>query len=215
MLERHTVGRTVDSNGTTSPNTIGKEAIPELAGFSVAPSTMNFGSVPTGTTSRQTGTLTATRSSMTVSSAAWNGEGYSLSGITFPFTVLHGQSVRFIITFAPEGPGNHPGSISFFSDTLNSHITQALTGTGIQASQHDVSLSWDPSTSTVLGYNIYRGEQSGGPYAKLNSSPEPGTSFTDNMVQSGATYFYVATSIDATFAESTYSNEARVDIPPR
>ena len=37
------------------------------------------------------------------------------------------------------------------------------------APQHTVSLSWAASTSTVVSYNVYRGTQSGGPYAVLNS----------------------------------------------
>jgi fibronectin type 3 domain-containing protein len=76
-----------------------------------------------------------------------------------------------------------------------------------------VSLYWNPSTSTVVGYTIYRGRQSGGPYAKLNSSPQPDTTFTDQAVQSGTTYFYVTTSIDIYSVESAFSNEAQVTIP--
>jgi hypothetical protein len=193
---------------SVSPRTISGDLL-------VSPPTINFGSVPAGATSSQTGTLIAGHSNTTVSSAAWSGEGYSLNGITFPLIVQAGQNVPFTVTFAPQASGNHSGSISFFSNASDYPFTQKLVGTGIQVSQHDVSLSWDPSTAEVLGYNIYRGEQSGGPYSKLNPSPEPHTSFTDSTVQSGGTYFYVATSIDPTFAESAYSNEARVDVPPR
>src|SRR5260370_35062886 len=46
---------------------------------------------------------------------------------------------------------------------------------GTTPSLHGVDLSWDPSPSSVIGYNIYRGTRSGGPYPlKLNSSPQPG-----------------------------------------
>jgi fibronectin type 3 domain-containing protein len=66
----------------------------------------------------------------------------------------------------------------------------------------------------VIGYNIYRGTTSGGQYPlKLNSSPQPGTSFSDNTVRSGTTYYYVATSLDANSVESSYSNQLTMVIP--
>jgi len=66
----------------------------------------------------------------------------------------------------------------------------------------------------VIGYNIYRGTTSGGPYStKLNSSPQPGASFVDNTVLSGTTYYYVATSLDANSVESSYSNQLTMVIP--
>jgi fibronectin type 3 domain-containing protein len=74
-------------------------------------------------------------------------------------------------------------------------------------------LSWDASTSQVAGYNIYRGTKSGGPYAKLNSSLEPGTVYTDSSVQSGTTYYYVSTAVDSSNVESAYSNQAAAAIP--
>jgi fibronectin type 3 domain-containing protein len=99
------------------------------------------------------------------------------------------------------------------SDASNSPSTETLTGSGAQASQHSVDLSWDPSTSQVAGYNIYRGTHSGGPYSRLNSTPHANTSFTDSGVQSGSTYFYVARSVDFNSQESVPSNEVSAAIP--
>jgi len=48
---------------------------------------------------------------------------------------------------------------------------------------------------------------SGSSYAKINSSPVGGVSFTDSNVQTGQTYYYVATAVDANGNESVYSNE--------
>jgi fibronectin type 3 domain-containing protein len=81
------------------------------------------------------------------------------------------------------------------------------------APQHSVDLTWGPSTSTVVGYNVYRGSQSGGPYSRLNSAPEASTSFTDNSVQGGRTYYYVATAVDQGGAESEFSNEVQAPVP--
>jgi hypothetical protein len=85
--------------------------------------------------------------------------------------------------------------------------------TRVQSIPRSASLSWNPSTSPVVGYNVYRGTQSGGPYFKLNSSPQRTTSFTDSTVQSGATYFYIVTSMNANSVESAYSDEAKAVIP--
>ena len=82
-----------------------------------------------------------------------------------------------------------------------------------QASQFSVDLSWNPSSSTVIGYNLYRGTQSGGPYAKVNPSVLSSTSFTDSSIVSGTTYYYVSTSVNGDSEESAYSNEASATIP--
>ncbi|HXM62286.1 MAG TPA: hypothetical protein VN950_15615 [Terriglobales bacterium] len=183
--------------------------------IAVAPATMSFGNVAVGANVVKQGTLTAGSSDIKVSSAAWNGQGYSVSGITFPVTVPAGQSVPFTVTFAPQAAGSTPGTIAFDSDATNSPTTETLTGDGTQQSQsgHSVALSWDASTSQVIGYNVYRGTAAGGPYSKLNPSATTSTAYTDSSVQSGQTYYYVTTAVDASNAESAYSNQATAAIP--
>ena len=183
--------------------------------LAASPATLNFGNVTLGSNSSLTGTLTASGADVAVSSAAWNGAGYSVTGITFPTTVSAGSNVTYTVTFAPQAAGSSPGSISFTSNASNSPATQSFTGDGTQVapSAHSVALSWTASTSNVVGYNVYRGTQSGGPYAKLTSSPQPGTAYTDSSVASGATYYYVATSVDANSSESSYSNQAVAQVP--
>jgi hypothetical protein len=181
--------------------------------LAVAPTTMSFGNLAVGSKSAQKGTLTAGTSDITVSSAAWNGQGYALSGITFPVTVPAGQSVPFSVTFDPQAPGSAPGTVAFVSDATNSPTTETLTGSGTQQqSGHSVALSWNPSSSQVVGYNVYR-RASGGSYAKINPSVSATTSYTDTSVQSGTTYDYVTTAIDSSNVESAYSNQATATIP--
>ena len=181
--------------------------------LAVNPATLSFGDVAVGSNSSQSASLTAGSSSVTVSSASWNGQGYSVSGITFPVTVPPGQSISFNVDFTPSTAGVASGSISFISDAANSPTIETLTGTGTQTSAHSVDLSWAASTSVVVGYNLYRGTQSGGPYAKVNSSLQSMTSFTDATVASGTTYYYVATAVDNQSVESTYSNEVQAVVP--
>jgi fibronectin type 3 domain-containing protein len=82
-------------------------------------------------------------------------------------------------------------------------------------SAHDVTLNWNASMSPgVMGYNVYRRIASGGPYTKVNSSVVTVTTYNDNTVQPGQTYFYVVTTINLSDdVESSYSNEVMAPIP--
>jgi hypothetical protein len=182
--------------------------------LTVSPAALAFGSVAVGSSKNMTGTLTAGSSNIAVASAAWTGQGYSVSGISFPVTVAAGTSISYTVTFAPQAAGSAPGGISFASNASNSPGSQTFSGSGAAAAvQHTVELSWAASVSTVTGYNVYRGTQSGGPYVKLSSTPQPGTTYADSTVQSGTTYFYVVTSVDDNGVESAYSNEAAAVVP--
>jgi fibronectin type 3 domain-containing protein len=88
-----------------------------------------------------------------------------------------------------------------------------LSGTGVQPISHSATLSWTASTSTVIGYNIYRGTVSGGPYTKINSSVDATTTFTDTSVQAGHIYFWVVTAVDSSNTESVRSSEVSATIP--
>jgi len=93
-------------------------------------------------------------------------------------------------------------------------INAVLNGTCVTSAPHSVTLTWTASTSSnVIGYNIYRGPASSGPYTRITSLPVAGTTFTDNAVQSGQTYYYVATAVDSSGRESAYSNSAQAVIP--
>jgi fibronectin type 3 domain-containing protein len=89
-----------------------------------------------------------------------------------------------------------------------------LSGTGVTPASYSVALSWTASTSTVVGYYVYRSTTSGTGYAKLNaSSAATGLTYTDTTVQNGTTYYYVTTAVDSSGTESLYSNEAQAPIP--
>lgn len=97
-------------------------------------------------------------------------------------------------------------------------VTNAVLGgacvTGTTATTHSVTLNWTGSTSSnVVGYNVYRGTTTGGPYAKVTSASIAGLGYTDNNVLAGQTYYYVATAVDSNNNESAYSTEAKAAIP--
>src|SRR5450755_3591605 len=64
-----------------------------------------FGNVTVGSSSTQTRKVTAGTSAVTITSGSWSGDGFSLSGITFPVTLKAGQSAPFAVTFAPQVSG--------------------------------------------------------------------------------------------------------------
>ena len=81
-------------------------------------------------------------------------------------------------------------------------------------SQRLVALAWTASSSSgVVGYNAYRSTTSGGPYTKLNTSLISATSYTDQTVQHGLTYYYVTTAVNSLSLESAYSNQAAATVP--
>jgi fibronectin type 3 domain-containing protein len=139
--------------------------------------------------------------------------GYSLSGVQLPLTIAAGKTQNVTISFSPQTSGAASGSVSFVSNATNSPATVSLSGSGTVPVQHSVDLSWNASTSSVSGYNIYRGTVSGGPYTKLNSSAQSGTTFVDSTVQSGKTYYYVVTAVSSSGTESSYSNQATAVVP--
>src|SRR5579864_4676618 len=92
-------------------------------------------------------------------------------------------------------------------------IFLALLGCTSDYTAHKVTLSWDRSSSDVMGYNVYRGGQSGGPYTKLNPSLVTASEYIDIAVQPGHTYFYVVKSVDWKNIQSAPSEEISAPIP--
>jgi hypothetical protein len=182
--------------------------------LAVSPSVLDFGKVAVGNHSGKTGTLTAGDSSITVTSADWSGEGYSVSGIVFPLTIRAGQSIAFNITFAPHHAGSSLGKISFQSDAESAtKVAFSGRGTPTPTGTHSVTLSWTPAGATVIGYNIYRGMASDGKFGRVNSALHRNLTFTDVSVHGGETYFYMTTAVSQDGRESKYSNRVQVAIP--
>lgn len=203
--------------------------------LAITPVNLNFGKVPIGQQATKIGTITAGNAGVRVTSVDWSGEGFSVSGISFPVTVPAGQSISFKVTFAPQKAGASSGSVMFLSDASNSPLkaalkanatqsaadgtqsgaggTQSASTDGSQSSGHAVVLSWRSTGANVVGYNVYRGPNIKGPFAKINSSLHPKPSFTDTSVQLGATYVYVTTAVNKHGKESKGSNQVQVKIP--
>jgi hypothetical protein len=80
--------------------------------------------------------------------------------------------------------------------------------------QPSVTLTWKASTSPGVRYNVYRRGLTGG-FTRLNAAPVAATSYIDNSVEPGQTYFFKTRAASLSGTESSPSNEVRVDVPSR
>ena len=136
-----------------------------------------------------------------------------MTGGSAPVTLTPTQKLTLVVQFSPTTAGSVSGSISIVSNASGSPAAVSLSGTGVAPVQHSVALSWTASTSTVTGYNVYRGTVSGGPYTKINSSLITGLTYTDSTVASGTQYYYVATAVDSSGNESVDSGAVSAIVP--
>jgi Abnormal spindle-like microcephaly-assoc'd, ASPM-SPD-2-Hydin len=181
--------------------------------LAVSPTTLSFGSVTVGASKSLNGSLSASGANVTISAGAASTSEFALSGISFPLTIAAGQSAPFTVTFTPQSSGVASAGVTFTSNGSSTTAAQSLSGTGAAAIQHQVALSWSASTSSVVGYNVYRGTVSAGPYTKINSAADAATTYTDTAISAGQTYYYLTTAINSAGEESTYSNEVGVTVP--
>jgi hypothetical protein len=182
--------------------------------LNVGPSTINAGNVTVGTSGSQSGILSAVGASVVVSSVDVGSSEFSISGLSFPVILSAGQSVNFTVTFTPRSSGAASTSASFVSNASNSSAA-TLTGTGVAAPVHTVSLSWNPDNSPdVTGYNVYRRAGSSGSYTRINASLIAATAYTDTSITDGTTYYYETTAVNSSGAESAPSTAVEAVIPP-
>jgi hypothetical protein len=174
---------------------------------------LDFGSVTVGTSKSLTATLTATGSSVTITSATSTSSEFRLAGLSLPKTLAAGQSAPVSLTFTPQSSGAASGRISLASNAANTPVVETLSGSGTATLSHTVSLRWNPSTSVVAGYNVYRSLTSGGPYARINPVVAASNNYLDSSVQIGKTYYYFSTAVSVSGIESKYSSPSQATIP--
>jgi Abnormal spindle-like microcephaly-assoc'd, ASPM-SPD-2-Hydin len=174
------------------------------------PATLDFGQVILNEPSAKSVTVKNTgMATFTLAGANATGPGFSVSTTGLPMFLAAGQTKTFSVTFDPSASGPLSGDVKFITDVAGSADVM-LSGVGI----HAVTLNWNASTSAdVVGYNVYRGTTSGGPYTKINTSLVQGTTYTDTTVQKCVTYYYVTTAVNSSGLESAYSNETVAAVP--
>ena len=180
----------------------------------LTPSTtsLNFNNVTVGNNSSLGMTLTNSgTSNITVSNVTISGAGLTASGVSNGQIITPAQVVTLTVTFAPAATGGVTGGVTVTSNASNSPVSISLSGTGVPA--HSATLNWTASTSTVIGYDVYRGSISGGPYTLLTQSPISGTQYVDSSVTAGQQYFYVVTAVASGNVQSVDSNQVSATIP--
>jgi hypothetical protein len=205
------------SDAPNSPLTI------SLSGAGVAtarllganPPSLNFGTVKVDSTSSLSVTLTNRgNTDVTISSVRVSGAGFSHGGAAAGTILGPDQSTTLRVAFAPVSAGSVHGDVVVTSNATPSSMTISLSGDAVKPSPHSVALAWSASKSSgVVGYNVYRGTTSGGPYTKLTPSAIPETQYTDTSVEAGRIYYYVVTSVESSGVESNHSNQASATIP--
>jgi len=171
-------------------------------------SSLNFGNVTIGKSSALSVTFTNSgNSDITVSNVSVSGTSYSASGVSAGLILTPGQSAVLNTTFTATVAGSMPGGLTVVSNATDSPAIISLAGDGTQPVAHSVSLTWAASTSMVAGYNVYRSEVSGGPYAKLDSSLVSPDTYTDSTIH------YVVTSVTAAGIESADSTQVAATVP--
>jgi ABC-type oligopeptide transport system substrate-binding subunit len=153
---------------------------------------------PTAGGSSATVTLSGAATALTTANSSGNYTFAGLANGTYAVTPSHTG-----YTFSPTSQ----------TAKINGADVTGINFTGTVQQAHSVALSWNASTSAVIGYNVYRSTLSGTGYTRMNSALLAVLAYTDTTVQSGTTYYYVTTAVDSTGIESAYSNEAKAIIP--
>lgn len=108
------------------------------AAITFFPTSLSFNTT-VGQTDLQTVTLTNSgTATLQLNSATVSGTGFGLSGLTLPTTVSAGQSVSFVVRFAPTSTATVSGRVAFSDNAPASPQAFPLTGTATGAT---VSLS--------------------------------------------------------------------------
>jgi hypothetical protein len=173
---------TITSNASSPSLTIPLSGTAATAGAITSnPSSLAFGTVTVGGTQSLSGTVTNSGgSSVTISKAAANGAGFSLTGITVPLTLNAGQSTTFSVRFAPTVSGSATGNVTITSDASNPSATVPLSGIGATAgaiTSKPTTLAF--GTVTVGGTQLLSGTltNSGGSSVTISQAAVSGSGF--------------------------------------
>jgi hypothetical protein len=232
-------GATITLSGATSATTTsdssGNYSFTGLANgtYTVTPSNAGYTFSPISQVAAVNGVNVA---GLNFTATAQVGPTYSISGTITPSSGGSGATITLSgatsATTISDSSGNYsftglangtyavtPSNRGFVYSPTSQNATvngANITGVNFTATPqqvHSVALTWNASTSTVSGYNIYRSTLSGGSYFRINPSLVAGLSYTDSTVQNTVTYYYVTTAVDSTGTESIYSNQVSAVIP--
>jgi Transmembrane protein 131-like N-terminal/Abnormal spindle-like microcephaly-assoc'd, ASPM-SPD-2-Hydin len=205
--------------------TIGGRGTKNSAALQLAPTSISFGDLALRTTSTQNVTLQNTGDvNVSINGVSVVGAGFGYADLSPGYSLSPNQKVTFQVWFKPQVKGSAAGTLSILAANVATPITAMLSGNGVVTSgsnptpsptptSHSVHLTWNASSSSNVGYRLYRSEAPGGPYVSVNGSNIESLSYDDGSVSSGNTYYYVVTAVNSAGQESVYSNQTSAAIP--
>jgi Abnormal spindle-like microcephaly-assoc'd, ASPM-SPD-2-Hydin len=203
----------IKTNAGESPASVNLSGtgVEESIKLKVSETSLSFGNVLVSSSETKDVKITNSgNANVTITGVSVSGPGFSVSGGS-NVTLAPNQSETVTVKFNPKSKGSLSGALTVSSNAPTVKIE--LGGAGLQGGDHSVGLTWTASTSPSIGYFIYRRTGMTGTFSRLDSGIDPLTSFTDNNVIDGATYFYVVTAVAAGESESQFSEEVSVTIP--
>lgn len=114
-----------------------------------APSSLNFGSIPVGSSASQSVTLSNSGgTTLSISGASISGAGFQFTGLTLPLTLNPSQNTSFTVSFNPLSAGSASGALTISSDASDSVLNLSFSGTGISSGSPG-QLSVTPSSFSL------------------------------------------------------------------
>jgi len=99
--------------------------------------------------------------------------------------------------YVPQGSSSRSTHLGLMGDpALRMHMVEPPRKLSASTSSGQVVLSWAASSETgVQGYHVYRATSPAGPFTKLTSTAQAGTSYTDTTTAAGTPYNYLVRTV--------------------
>ena len=98
----------------------------------VAPASINFGSVPLGTTASQSVTISNSgTSALTITKASATAAGITITGVTLPLVIQGGKQSTFNVIYSPKAAGALSGQVAITNSVSTTPSTVSLRGIGM------------------------------------------------------------------------------------
>jgi len=201
----------------------GSHAVAGTGQLTVTPSSINFGSVPVGSSNTQSVTLSNSGGpKITISQVSLSGTGFTLSGLNYPISLAGGQSVTGTVMFTPPSTGTDSGSIVVTAQSSggkrtnlpssSTTMTVMMSGTGVSSGQQ-VSVAVSPTSASIQtgSQQQFSASVSGTTNTAVTWTTSGGTVSTSGLYTaptSGGTYTVTATSA----ADTSKSASATVTV---
>jgi len=199
----------VGCGGGTGSSITPPDPPPPAGQSSVSPASVTFGNTLVNTTAPAWSVTYENDSSAPLAITAISASGDYAQSNNCGSSLASGTACTINLTFTPAASGGRTGNLQIAGDSPQK---VPLNGTGV--AMHNLLVSWDASSSpSVVGYFVYSGSVSGGPYTLENVSPSPSINFPVSA-QGGQIWYFVVTAVDASGVESVPSNEVPATLAP-